>query len=98
MRLNKEVPGHLVNRIQAALWREAVDAVASGLASLEDVDAAIVALLPETHLAKSELVAADILPPRWDHVSALAAAVGSIAVWSASTITSPRQIASCSVT
>jgi 3-hydroxyacyl-CoA dehydrogenase len=41
IRLNKEVPGHLVNRIQAALWREAVDAVTSGLASMEDVDAAI---------------------------------------------------------
>ena len=27
IRLNKEVPGHLVNRLQAALWREAVDAV-----------------------------------------------------------------------
>ncbi|MGI9335336.1 MAG: 3-hydroxyacyl-CoA dehydrogenase NAD-binding domain-containing protein [Gammaproteobacteria bacterium] len=41
IRLNKEVPGHLANRMQAALWREAVDAVASGLASVEDVDAAI---------------------------------------------------------
>lgn len=41
IRLNREVPGHLVNRIQAALWREAADAVASGLASMEDVDAAI---------------------------------------------------------
>ncbi len=41
IRLNKEVPGHLVNRLQAALWREAIDAVVSGLASVEDVDAAI---------------------------------------------------------
>jgi carnitine 3-dehydrogenase len=41
IRLNKEVPGHLVNRLQAALWREAVDAVATGLASVEDVDAGI---------------------------------------------------------
>ncbi len=39
--LRKEVPGHLVNRMQAALWREAIDAVASGLASVEDVDTAI---------------------------------------------------------
>ncbi len=38
IRLNKEVPGHLVNRMQAAIWREAIDAVATGLASLEDVD------------------------------------------------------------
>jgi carnitine 3-dehydrogenase len=35
------VPGHLVNRLQAAIWREAVDAVATGLASVEDVDAGI---------------------------------------------------------
>jgi carnitine 3-dehydrogenase len=36
--LNKEVPGHLANRLQAALWREAVHMVAEGVA---DVDAAI---------------------------------------------------------
>jgi len=41
IRLNREVPGHLANRLQAALWREAVHAVASGLASVEDVDLAI---------------------------------------------------------
>ena len=41
IRLNKEVPGHLVNRLQAALWREAIDAVASGPATVEDVDTAI---------------------------------------------------------
>jgi len=41
IRLNKEVPGHLVNRIQVALWREAIDALATGLASVEDIDAAI---------------------------------------------------------
>jgi carnitine 3-dehydrogenase len=41
IRLNKEVPGHLVNRIQVALWREAMDAVLSGLASMDDVDTAI---------------------------------------------------------
>jgi carnitine 3-dehydrogenase len=41
IRLNGEVPGHLVNRIQAALFREALDAVLSGLASMEDVDTAI---------------------------------------------------------
>lgn len=41
IRLNHEVPGHLVNRLQAAIWREAVDAVATGLASVADVDAGI---------------------------------------------------------
>lgn len=41
VRLNREVPGHLVNRMQAAIWREAVDAVATGLASVADVDKAI---------------------------------------------------------
>ena len=41
IRLKKEVPGHLVNRLQAAIWREAIDAVVSGVASVEDVDKAI---------------------------------------------------------
>ncbi len=39
--IRKEVPGHLANRLQAALWREAVHLVADGVASLEDVDAAV---------------------------------------------------------
>ncbi|MDR3538142.1 MAG: 3-hydroxyacyl-CoA dehydrogenase NAD-binding domain-containing protein [Acetobacteraceae bacterium] len=39
--LRKEAPGHLANRLQAALWREAISAVVSGLASVEDVDTAI---------------------------------------------------------
>ncbi|MCP5152210.1 MAG: 3-hydroxyacyl-CoA dehydrogenase [Ectothiorhodospiraceae bacterium] len=41
IRLNREQPGHLANRLQAAVWREAVDAVVTGLASMEDVDRAI---------------------------------------------------------
>ena len=41
VRLNREVPGHLVNRLQAALWQECADAVLSGLASVEDVDIAM---------------------------------------------------------
>ncbi|WP_025770512.1 3-hydroxyacyl-CoA dehydrogenase NAD-binding domain-containing protein [Thioalkalivibrio sp. HK1] len=41
IRLNHESPGHLVNRLQAALWREAMDAVLTGLAGVEDVDIAI---------------------------------------------------------
>jgi 3-hydroxyacyl-CoA dehydrogenase len=39
--IRKEAAGHLANRLQAALWREAVSAVATGLASVEDVDTAI---------------------------------------------------------
>jgi 3-hydroxyacyl-CoA dehydrogenase len=41
IRLHRERQGHLANRLQAALWREAIDAVASGQASVEDVDAAV---------------------------------------------------------
>jgi 3-hydroxyacyl-CoA dehydrogenase len=39
--IRKEVPGHLVNRLQAALWREAIHLVAEGVASVADVDAGI---------------------------------------------------------
>jgi carnitine 3-dehydrogenase len=39
--IRKEAQGHLANRLQAALWREAVSAVVTGLASVEDVDIAI---------------------------------------------------------
>jgi 3-hydroxyacyl-CoA dehydrogenase len=39
--VNKEVPGHLANRLQAALWREVFNALRDGLASVEDIDAAI---------------------------------------------------------
>ena len=41
IRLNKEAPGHLANRLQSALWREAVHAVAEGVASVADIDAAV---------------------------------------------------------
>lgn len=41
VRLRREVPGHLANRLQAALWREAYSLVESGIASVADVDAAI---------------------------------------------------------
>ena len=33
--------GHVANRLQAALWQEAFHLVAAGVASVEDVDAAI---------------------------------------------------------
>lgn len=38
--LNKEVPGYIVNRLQAALLREAIDLVEKGVATAEDVDKA----------------------------------------------------------
>jgi len=41
IRLQKEVPGHVANRLQAALWREAIYLVESGVASVEDVDKAV---------------------------------------------------------
>lgn len=43
VQLKKEVPGHIANRLAAALWREALDLVASGVASVEDVDKALYA-------------------------------------------------------
>ncbi len=39
--LRHEVPGHLANRLQAALWREAYSLVERGIASVSDIDAAI---------------------------------------------------------
>ncbi|MDE0780653.1 MAG: 3-hydroxyacyl-CoA dehydrogenase family protein, partial [Alphaproteobacteria bacterium] len=41
IRLKVEIPGHLVNRLQAALYREAVYLVAEGYATVEDIDKAI---------------------------------------------------------
>ncbi|MCJ8329710.1 MAG: NAD-binding protein [Lentisphaeria bacterium] len=39
--LNKEVPGHIANRLAAALWREALALVDNDVASVEDVDKAL---------------------------------------------------------
>jgi 3-hydroxyacyl-CoA dehydrogenase len=39
--LKKEVRGHVANRLQAALWREAFSLVAKGVATVGDIDAAI---------------------------------------------------------
>ncbi len=39
--LNRAVPGYLANRMSAALWREAINLVLDGVASVEDVDRAI---------------------------------------------------------
>lgn len=41
IRVNREVPGHVANRLQAALWREALHLVKSGVASVKDVDTAV---------------------------------------------------------
>lgn len=41
--LKKEAPGHIANRLAAALWREATDIVLKGIASVEDVDKAVYA-------------------------------------------------------
>ena len=41
IRVNKERPGHVANRLQAAVWREAIYLVKEGVASVEDVDKAM---------------------------------------------------------
>ncbi len=41
IRMMKEVPGHVANRLQAALWREAISLVTEGVTTVEDVDKAI---------------------------------------------------------
>lgn len=39
--LRKEMKGHVVNRLQSALWREAVHLVLEGVVSMEDIDTAV---------------------------------------------------------
>jgi 3-hydroxyacyl-CoA dehydrogenase len=41
IRINKEVKGHIANRLQVALWQEAISLVQRGVASVEDIDIAI---------------------------------------------------------
>lgn len=41
IRVQREVPAHVANRLQAALWKEAIYLVESGVASVEDVDKAV---------------------------------------------------------
>lgn len=41
IRVNREVPGHVANRLQAAVWREAIHLITTGVASVEDVDTAM---------------------------------------------------------
>lgn len=39
--VKREVPGHVANRLQAALWREAIHLISEGIASVDDVDTAV---------------------------------------------------------
>ena len=39
--VNGDVPGYIANRLSAALWREAIELVRSGVATVEDVDRAV---------------------------------------------------------
>jgi 3-hydroxyacyl-CoA dehydrogenase len=39
--LKKEIPGYLANRLSAALWREAIDLVCQGIASVGEIDDAV---------------------------------------------------------
>lgn len=41
IRMNKPMVGHVVNRLQAALWREAIHLAAEGVVSLSDTERAI---------------------------------------------------------
>lgn len=41
IRLAQEVPGHVANRLQAALWQEAYSLVERGVATVADIDTAI---------------------------------------------------------
>jgi carnitine 3-dehydrogenase len=41
IRLNREILGHVSNRLQAALWRECIHLLTTGVASASDIDAAI---------------------------------------------------------
>ncbi len=41
VRVRAELPGHVVNRLQAALWREAYDLVRRGAISVSDLDLAV---------------------------------------------------------
>ena len=42
VRLDRDIEGHIAGRLSAALWREAVHLVEAGVASVEDIDAAVV--------------------------------------------------------
>lgn len=41
IRIRKGMPGHVANRLQAAVWREAIHMAVEGVASVEDIDKAM---------------------------------------------------------
>ena len=41
IRINKEIRGHYVNRVQEAMWKEAIHCIAEGIVSVEDADIGI---------------------------------------------------------
>ena len=41
IRVNKEVPGHVANRLQAALWREIAYLISEGVVNVADADTAV---------------------------------------------------------
>ena len=41
IRIKKGMPGHVANRLQAAVWREVVHMAIEGVVSLEDIDKAM---------------------------------------------------------
>ncbi|MEM7320739.1 MAG: 3-hydroxyacyl-CoA dehydrogenase NAD-binding domain-containing protein [Pseudomonadota bacterium] len=41
IRIHKGLPGHVANRLQAAVWREAVHMAVEGVASVQDIDKAM---------------------------------------------------------
>lgn len=47
IRLRHEVPGHVANRLQAALWQEAYSLVERGIATVAAIDAAIDAAIAD---------------------------------------------------
>jgi len=41
IQLKREIPGHIANRLQAAVWREAIHLVAEGIVTVADLDTAM---------------------------------------------------------
>ncbi|MCL4371134.1 MAG: 3-hydroxyacyl-CoA dehydrogenase NAD-binding domain-containing protein [Chloroflexi bacterium] len=39
--ISRDIPGYIANRLSAALWREAIELVRSGVATVEDIDRAV---------------------------------------------------------
>ncbi len=87
IRLKKEIRGHIANRLQFALWREAIHLVREGVADVADIDAAIAhgpglrwALLGpflNLHLSGGEGgIAALFEKPLWKEVEETAAELG----------------------